>query len=275
MSLTRVQFDRAAAQEDSQVRVGRLQRMSYHELQALLRGDPAEAAVWVRSAAEHGIPAAQLRFGRMLLEGRGVPRDDQAALAWFTRAAEQGDAEAMNMVGRCHENGWGTEVDVSRAAPCYRRSAEGGHDWGQYNLGNLLLAGVGVAQDLPQALHWFACAALKGHGRAMNLVGRCLEEGWGCRRSREDALYWYRRSAEAGYFRGQLNHALALAEQGECAAAARWLWKAATGGDSHFRQRVLGTLSKTTDPALIEVAARIKQLKPSDGRSPDCVVGPR
>lgn len=272
MKLTRAQLDRAAAREDSQLRVQRLQRMPYHELEALLRGDPAQAAVWVRSAAEHGIPEAQLRWGRMLLQGQGVQRDDREALQWFTRAAERGDAEAMNMVGRCHENGWGTPVDFCRAAAWYQRSATGGHDWGEYNLGNLLLAGCGVAQNLPQALYWLARAALRGHGRAMNLVGRCLEEGWGCQRSREDALYWYRRSALAGYFRGQLNHALALVEQGEQAAAAEWFWKAATGGDSAFRRLVLGMLWRMRDPVLLDVTRRIQELADSHPCPPvaDC-----
>jgi uncharacterized protein len=262
--LTRAQFEQAAAKEESQLRVSRLQRMSYQELQALLCGDPVKAAVWIRSAAEHGIPAAQLRFGRVLLEGRGIPRDERAALSWFRRAAEQGDAEAQNMVGRCHENGWGVPVDWALAAWYFRRSAEAGHDWGQYNLANTLFDGRGVLRDLPQALYWFACAALQGHARAMSLVGRCLEEGWGCLMSREDAVYWYRRSAQSGYFRGQLNYALALAEQGEEVAAAHWFWKAATGGNCAIRRVILGALATASAPALVEVARRVRELAQSD-----------
>lgn len=265
MRLTPAQFEQAAYKEESQQRVSQLLRMTYHELKTLLGGDPANAAVWVRSAAEHGIAAAQLRLGRMLLMGRGVARDERAALAWFMRAAGQGDAEAMNMVGRCHENGWGTPVDWVLAASFYRRSALAGHDWGQYNLGNMFFDGRGVAQDPPRALYWLARAALQGHSRAMSLVGRCFEEGWGAPKSREDAVYWYGRAAESGYFRGQLNYALALAEQGEAERAAPWFWKAAMGGDHSFRQIILKKLSGATHPALIEVATRIKQAaKPAD-----------
>jgi TPR repeat protein len=122
MSLTAAQFARAAAAEASHLRMIRLQRMSYHELQRLLRGDPAQAAVWIRSAAEYGVPAAQLRLGRMLLEGAGVALDQDAAFWWFRRAADQADAEAMNMVGRCHEHGWGTPLDLLGAAARYRAS---------------------------------------------------------------------------------------------------------------------------------------------------------
>ncbi len=260
MRLTAAQFARAAALEASQLRLRRMLRMSHRELRDLLAGDPAEAAEWVSSAAEHGIPAAQLRLGRMLLEGRGVPRDEKAALEWFARAARRGSAEAMNMVGRCHENGWGVPVDLALAASHYRSSALGRHDWGEYNFGNMLFDGRGVARDLPQALYWYLRAARQGHGRAMNLLGRCLEEGWGCPRSSEDAGYWYRRSAESGYFRGQLNYALVLAEQGHAALAAEWFRKAADAGNDDTRHAIVRLLAGAGDPVLIEAAAHAQAL---------------
>jgi uncharacterized protein len=260
VSLTAEQFARAAALELRQLKLRQLERMSYRQLRALLAGDPAEALEWVLSAAEHGVPAAQLRLGRMLLEGLGVPRDEKAAFEWFSRAARVGNAEAANMVGRCHENGWGVPVDLACAALHYRSAAAAGYDWGEYNFGNLLFDGRGIERDVPQALYWYLRAARQGHGRAMNLIGRCLEEGWGCPRSPQDAAYWYRRSAEAGYFRGQLNHALVLSEQGDVEDAARWFWKSAITGDSTFRRIVTAALANATHPALLDVAARIREI---------------
>lgn len=247
------------------MRLARMLRMSDRELKDALGGDPAEAAEWVLSAAEHGVPAAQLRLGRMLLEGRGLPRDERAALGWFSRAARRGagaadGAEAENMIGRCYENGWGTPVDLAAAASHYRSSALGGHDWGEYNFGNLLFDGRGIARDVPQALHWYLRAARQGHGRAMNLLGRCLDEGWGVPRSPDDAAYWYRRSAETGYFRGELNYALVLAEQGHGARAAEWFWKAAAGGDAATRRVIEVALAGSRDPTLIEVAERVRRM---------------
>jgi len=253
MALTPKQFARAAALEAHQQRLARLQRMTYRELQILLTGDPEEAALWVRSAAEYGVPAAQLRLGRMLLEGRGVEVDERAALAWFIRAADQGNAEAMNMVGRCYENGWGSAVDFAHAASHYRRSADAGHDWGEYNLGNLLFDGRGVPQDLEKALQWYLRAAHRGHGRAMNLAARCFEEGWGCARSRAEAAEWYRRSAETGYFRAQFNYAVLLAEQGAAEAAAGWFAKAAASGDAGILRAIEKLLTGSSHPALTKV----------------------
>jgi uncharacterized protein len=231
MSLSAEQFARAADAEASQLRALRLQSMSHRELHSLLCGDPVEAARWVRSAAVYGIPAAQLRFGRMLLEGRGVARDPDLALHWFARAAQQ-DAEAMNMVGRCYENGWGAPADAEIAAQWYEWSALRGHDWGRYNFANMLFDGSGVAMDRIAAVRWYRLASQQGHSRAMNLLGRCCEEAWGCAKNPGEAFKWYRRSAEAGYFRGQFNYAASLAEQGLRSEAAAWFRKARAGSAS-------------------------------------------
>ena len=259
MALTPEQFARAAAFEAHQERLARLQRMSYRELQVLLTGDPEEAAVWVHSAAEYGVPAAQLRLGRMLLAGHGVARDQRAALVWFSRAGDRGEAEALNMVGRCYENGWGAPVDFVRAAAHYRASAEGGYDWGEYNFGHALFDGRGVPQDLDKALYWYLRAARQGHGRAMNLAARCFEEGWGCARSLPEAAEWYRRSAETGYFRAQFNYAVLLAEQGAAEQAAAWFGKAAIAGDVGILQSIEKLLAGARHPALRAVLAKLKR----------------
>jgi len=223
--------------------------MRAHQLHTLLTGDPAEAARWVRSAAEHGLVAAQLRLGRMLLEGKGIPRDEREAFQWFVRAMRRADAPATNMVGRCYENGWGVPIDLRLAAEHYRRSAEARHDWGEYNLGNMLFDGRGVVPDRAQALEWYLRAARQGHARAMNLIGRCLEEGWGCPKDLA-ARYWYRRSAESGYFRGQFNHASALLEQKQAAQAAEWFRRAALGGGPDIRGMVQAVLAHANAPPL-------------------------
>lgn len=229
---------RKAARKSGEVSVSKLQRMKVHELKALLSGDPAEAARWVELAARHGLAAAQLRLGRMLLDGAGIAKDEAAALGWFKTAARSGDADAMNMAGRCHENGWGAAKDNTVAADWYRRSAEAGHDWGEYNYANMLFDGLGIAADLPLAVEWYLKAAGQGHSRAMNQLARCYEEGWGVAEDHAIAADWYRRSAEGGYFRGQYNYAslLSLAERLDDAAG--WFGKAAEAGNIEIRRRI-------------------------------------
>lgn len=266
MSLTRAQFERAAALEQHQEKLAQLARMSSGALHALLEGDPEEAAGWVRGAAECGLAAAQVRLGRMLLDGAGVERNEATAWQWFARAAAQRDPEALNMTGRCYENGWGVPADLEQAAASYRAAAAGGHDWGQYNFGNLLFDGRGVPSDRSQALRWYLRAAAQGHARAMNLVARCLEEGWGCRRSPEEAFYWYGRSAAADYFRAQFNYAALLAERGLPAEAAQWFAKAMAAGDANMHRAIAATLAHAAHPPLRRVRARALELLAADAQ---------
>jgi len=225
-------------------RVAALTMMSQAELATLLSGDQHDAAPWVEAAAACGMAEAQLRLGRMLLEGQGVEKDERAAFACFLCAAENGDAEARNMLGRCYENGWGMAADMARAAQNYRLAAEAGLDWAQYNLGHLLLDGAGVAQDRNEAFAWYMRAAMQGHVRAMNLVARCCEDGWGCPRDQAAARVWYRKSAEGGYFRGAYNYATILAAEGDSAEAARWFEQAAATAPEPTRSNILSALSR-------------------------------
>ncbi len=168
-----------ALRPDHAWRVAALSMMGTDELHRVFSGDPSVAAAWVEAAAATGIAEAQVRLGRMLLEGEGVAKDPHGAFACFFCAAQIGDADAQNMLGRCYENGWGTPVDLIGASVCYRRAAHAGLAWAQYNLGHMLLDGIGVTRDREAAFIWYRRAADQGHARAMNLVARCHEEGWG------------------------------------------------------------------------------------------------
>ena len=58
--------------------------------------DDAEAAKWIRKAADQGLAAGQFGLGSMYAHGRGVPRSETEAATWYRKAADQGDAPAMN-----------------------------------------------------------------------------------------------------------------------------------------------------------------------------------
>jgi hypothetical protein len=227
---------------DAAWRVAALTMMDGSALAAALSGEGA--AGWVEAAASLGIAEAQVRLGRMLLEGEGTARDPARAARLFADAAAQDNADGHNMLGRCHENGWGVAADLAPAARHYRIAAEKGLDWGQYNLAHLLLSGAGVPQDRAGALHWYSCAAAQGHPRAMSLVGRCHEEGWATPKNLKVARLWYRRSAKGGYFRGAYNYASLLAESGCIAGARIWFIRALATAPEPTRTNMVTALSR-------------------------------
>ena len=237
--------------------------MPPERLAHLLASDPERAAPWVRAAAECGLVEAQLRYGRLLLEGRGVKRDAEAALGWFRRAAAAGDLDACNMVGRCLENGWGAPASAREAAPWYRRAAEADLAWAQYNLAHLLLDGDGVERNAEAAFGWYRRAADQGHVRAMNLVGRCLEHGWGCTRDAVAARDWYARSAAGGYFRGRFNHADCLAAEGEIESAIAMFRSAFACAPDANRSAMVEALLQRDEPRLRDLGREFERETPS------------
>jgi len=247
-------LDSAAFNDGDAWRMAALSMMGAEELRTIFAGNPASAAAWVIAAANGGLVEAELRFGRMLLSGEGVPKDERAAFEWFGRAAAQGDSEAHNMLGRCCENGWGTAQDFAAAARHYEIAAQAGDTWAQYNLGHLYLDGLGVARDRGAAFALYIRAAEQGHVRAMNLAGRCCEQGWGVARDPIMARAWYRKSAEGGYFRGAYNYASMIAGEGCIAGAAIWFEKALATAPEPSRSTMMKALSQSLHAQLRAVA---------------------
>ena len=59
-----------------------------------VRRDEAEAARWLRKAAEQGDAYSEYNLGILYFDGRGVSKDDAEAVRWLQKATGQGNAEA-------------------------------------------------------------------------------------------------------------------------------------------------------------------------------------
>jgi len=68
-------------------------------------------------AANQGDANAQVRLGKMYLEGRGVAGNDVKAVEWFRKAAEQGNVAAQFYMGLMYANARGVgRLQVYRGA---------------------------------------------------------------------------------------------------------------------------------------------------------------
>lgn len=57
-----------------------------------------EAAKWLQSSAEKGIPQAQYNLAKLYMKGQGVPRDYERAYVWYrTGASHEHDASARGI----------------------------------------------------------------------------------------------------------------------------------------------------------------------------------
>lgn len=126
-----------------------------------------DAALW--GLAEAGDPNAEYQMGLALLQW-SWERDNQQWLAdaadWVRRAAEQDHVRAQLVLGILHEKGRGAIQDFQAAMDWYRRAAEQGDALGMTRLGLMYKNGIGVEQDLVEAYVWLNLAAARGDGYA-------------------------------------------------------------------------------------------------------------
>jgi len=70
----------------------------YRFAQYGMKKDLQAAVEWYLKAADQGMPTAQFALGKMLMEGKGVVRDDAAALQWLSLAHVNGSKRAEDYV---------------------------------------------------------------------------------------------------------------------------------------------------------------------------------
>jgi TPR repeat protein len=117
--------------------------------------DYAQAALWLRKAADQGHAVAQQAVGTLFEKGQGVEQDYAQADYWYRKAASQNDALAQYCLGLLYTHDHGVGADYSQAAAWYRRAAEQGNQNAQWQLGNLYRDGLGVSADYSEAYFWW------------------------------------------------------------------------------------------------------------------------
>src|SRR3990170_1139826 len=112
----------------------------------------------------------ELFLGQIYLEGTkgtGISQDYAEAAKWLRKAAEQDNAKAQSSLGELYAKGNGVPQDYTEAAKWYRKAAEQGNPDAEIKLALAYEEGRGVPQDYVQALMWanVATAASKGDGQ--------------------------------------------------------------------------------------------------------------
>ena len=167
----------------------------------------AEAARWLRKAAENGVVGAMYNLGTMLLAGRagvagassaGRPWRDTKTFQvaegarWFRKAADGGHAKAAYSLGVLFAKGQGVTADAVEAARWFRVARAAGVPAASYALGNLHKRGSGVRPDPVEAAKlWEEAVSLESVPEAAYNLGLAYLEGSGVARSAESARKWF------------------------------------------------------------------------------------
>ena len=111
--------------------------------------DAAEATRLFTRAGEAGHVLSMLELG-MLHNAEGATADPVKAAFWYKRAADLGNSAGMVNLGFMHQQGKGVERNDIAAVGLYRRAAAEGNPSGIHNLAAMLDSGRGVANKDPE-----------------------------------------------------------------------------------------------------------------------------
>jgi len=152
----------------------------------------------LKTLATQGSPWAQIQFGQLYANGRGVPQDYATARGWYEKAAAQGNAGAQFNLGQLYANGQGVPQDYKKARQWWEQAALQGNAGAQFNLGQLYANGRGVPQDYTTARGWYEKAAAQGNAWAQAQLGQLYANGRGVPQDYATARGWYEKAAARG-----------------------------------------------------------------------------
>jgi peptidoglycan hydrolase-like protein with peptidoglycan-binding domain len=146
-------------------------------------------------ASDDELPAME-EMARRLVQGVGVPKDQQAGAGWLLRAAQHGSAQSAFNVGVMYERGFVVERDSTRAVEWYRKAADANLPIAKLHLALMLREGKGVARNGQEAIDLLRAASRQGLAASMFTLGDIYERGDLVPKDPAMALAWYAITAE-------------------------------------------------------------------------------
>lgn len=206
--------------------------------------DPNTAVEFLIGSAKLGCGVAKYRLGKMLLQGKDVPKNVDYALRWLEESVSEGNEFAEYLLGKTYLKGEDVEQDVIRAEDLIRKSSAQGNKYAKYTLGKSLLDGELFLQNIPEAIKLITESADSGFALAQYLLGKLLYKGEILPQDLKRAIEYLEKTAEqknsyAAYLVGKIR----LTEEAvkDIPKAIRNFEIAAENGN-HYAEYMLGKL---------------------------------
>lgn len=133
-----------------------------------------------KDLADKGYAPAELKVVEMLLDGKGVRRNEPLAVERLKKAAEKGSAEIQTRLGKFYYSGELNSLprDYHQAKGLFEKAAEQKNASAQYHLGVMYRDGLGTRQNKQTAKEWFGKACDNGSQEGCNLYRQLGEQGY-------------------------------------------------------------------------------------------------
>lgn len=152
----------------------------------------------LRKAMAKGYPRAYLYLGRLYLEGKGVPANDQEGARLILASAKMNFNPAQLEIGELYEKGRGVPQDYAEAAKWYTLAAKLDHRQAPTRLALLFQEGKGVTKDYSKAAEWYRISALENYHDAQIGLAALHVNGLGVKKDNVEGYAWYLLGAQGG-----------------------------------------------------------------------------
>jgi len=138
----------------------------------------ADEITELQARAKGGDAKSQIDLAIRLRDGKGIAKDDDAAMQWAHKAADAGNADALDFVGFAYLRGAVVKRNPAIAIAYFKAAADHSAQ-AAFNLGQCYFGAQGTEQDCTKALAWWKTAAERGHGRAAANAAMAYHSGEG------------------------------------------------------------------------------------------------
>lgn len=146
------------------------------------------------AAYEGGRKAGPVHDWELLCKIEADPELQTKALA----EAKEGDLDKVFVLACMYLHGKGVEKNQAAALELFKYAANKGHSNSQNNVGFMLEEGIGTRKDLKQAMSWYQKAADYKNGAGTCNLANMIEHGRGVPANPEQAYALYQKAAELG-----------------------------------------------------------------------------
>ncbi|MGA7327829.1 MAG: tetratricopeptide repeat protein [Rhodomicrobium sp.] len=169
----------------------------YSQPYSSLPFNQSKAASWFLKSAEAGYVPAMPRIAKMLAEGSGILKNEQAAHLWYEKAAARDDLDVMSTLASQYY--WGKEFvdrDVGRAFELAEKAAANGYAPAMALLGMIYEDDTAGRLNLAKALEWYEKAATRQFRFAAVRLGHMYRAGRGVDKDYGKASIRYEKAVE-------------------------------------------------------------------------------
>lgn len=157
-----------------------------------------KAYYWLEKAMKSGNVSAGVQVAKILINGWGQEKDEQAGIAILEGYANTTNNNAHYELGIIYYYGRLKEQDYKKALYHFKKAAERGHASSQDCVGDIYYYGKGVPIDYVEARRWYELAESQGNINAVLSLGFIYFYGEGVEKDNQKAFKYFKLSADKG-----------------------------------------------------------------------------